>query len=168
MIAPKIITNVAFFIACSIACTAPTWAATIEYNENGRPVKFHGLMIEGQSHIVEVSWTSAKDTYETGGVFIEPKYWGDNSNATAAAEAMKQALLDDGFTPIALESYLMIPTSRFGTISGPGVYLHDDNLQVNSVAVGYSIYSGQVGFTKFLFFKDGFEDLDNVSPLRNE
>jgi len=168
LIAKRIIAKAFLIIAWSIACTTPTWAARIVYHENGRPLEFHGLMIGDQSHYVEVSWTSAQDTYEAGGVFFAPKYWGDNGSATVAAEAMKQALLDDGFSPIGLESYLMVPTSRTSSVNGRGVYLHDDNLQVNSVAVGYSIYSGQVGFTKFHFFKDGFENPDNVSSLGNE
>jgi hypothetical protein len=147
-----------------LICATSLQAAEIKYNENGRPVEFRGLNVGGKTYTVEVYWTSAKSTYEHDGVFYPPAFWGDLGSATVAAQAIQQALIDDGFVKIDLESYVMVPSSGRSTTYGWGVYLHTPELKVGSVAVGYSTYSGQVGFTLFQFFKDGFEGEPGTPP----
>lgn len=142
--------------------TAPAGAAQIVYDSSGRPIEFHGLMVDGRSWHVKVTWTGTmRGTYGAKGSFMQPEYWGDNAGATLAAQAMQQALIDDGFNPTGSRNYLWIPVSLSGWYIGPGVWLHTENLDIKQVNVNYDNHYGTVGYTQFYFFKDGFEGPGN-------
>jgi len=153
-------------VVLSIAFTAPAGAVEIVYGSSGRPVEFHGLVVDGRPWYVKVTWTGTmRDTYGTTGNFIAPEYYGDDAGATLAAQAMQQALIDDGFSGIQWTSYLWIPVSfSSNSYKGPGVWLHLSSLDINPVAVAYNISYHTVGFTQFHIFKDGFEGSDDATP----
>jgi hypothetical protein len=152
-------------VVVSIAFTAPAGAVEIVYNSSGRPVEFRGLMVDGQPWLVKVTWSGTmRQTYGITGNFIAPKYYGDDAGATLAAQAMQQALIDDGFSRIPSTSYLWIPVGLGSYYYGPGVWLHTSTLDIKPVSVAYNNRYGTVGYTQFQIFKDGFEGSDDATP----
>jgi len=151
-----------FFIGSTLA-----GAVEIEYNQDGRPTKFTGLVLDDGVWMVTVSWTeTAQMTYQTKERMTRLKFWGDQAGANAAAEAMRTALIDDGFvnTDITLgniHSYIWLPVYTDGgnvIYSGVIVRLHEEELDITGGQMFFDAKYLTGGFTKFYLFGDGFED----------
>jgi len=145
-----------FLLLAAVETAQP---AEITYNEQMRPTRFTNLEVNGEIFHVTVEWnTSFAAVYGDPGSGQTPAYWG-SAEAWTAAGALRQALLDDGFVPLELTSYLWVPSSQSSTIiNGPGVFLHSMDLQVGNVAAQYNSVTQTAGVTRFNLFSDGFEE----------
>jgi hypothetical protein len=112
------------------------------------------LDVGGTLYHVIIEWnTSFVNAYKGR----TPLLWGSNE-AWTAANAMRQALLDDGYAPIEPTSYLWVPNaSSSNYVSGPAVFLHMDELPVSNASYITSYVTDTIGFTRFALFYDGFE-----------
>jgi hypothetical protein len=119
-----------------------------------RPVRFLDLDVGGTLHHVIVEWnTSFVNAYRGR----TPLLWGSDE-ALTAANAMRQALIDDGYTPIGQTSYLWVPNaSSSNYVTGPAVFLHLDELPVRNASYISAYVSNTIGFTRFAIFYDDFE-----------
>lgn len=142
-----------------LAAAEAAQPAEITYNEQMRPTRFTNLEVNGETYHVTVEWnTSFSAVYGDPASGQTPAFWG-SADAWTAAAALQQALLDDGFTPLGLTSYLWVPSSQSSTIiNGPGVFLHSTDLPLGNVAAYFNSVSQTAGITRFNLFSDGFEE----------
>jgi hypothetical protein len=140
-----------------LGSTSTAYALSITYNADNRPTSFTRLNISGWLYDVTVDWQgSFNDAYGSGASYVPPYFSGDSAGATAAVTAMRTALLDDGYSPIAPTSYLWVPWYVASSqASGPAVWLHtSDPLRIQNAhiydlanvftTVGYTYFSDPV------------------------
>jgi hypothetical protein len=97
-----------------LLAAAPAWATTITYGSYNRPLLFEGVVFNGQTFDVEVTWGSSYNAVYSTQL---PMFLGDESGAMDAVQALIQALVDNGHTPSSLQSYIVVPYANSGTLA---------------------------------------------------
>jgi hypothetical protein len=132
-----------FFVVFSMSAQA----AMIHYS-GGRPIEFHGIVVDSALYDVSVTWGDSYDNVYGGGT---PWFLNDTDGAIAAATALRAALIADGFTSITAESYLMVPKwIQIQTVASQAVYLHDETLDVAQVQAFSYAAADKLGYTTWL------------------
>jgi len=134
----------------ALAVHSPAQAGVITYGAGFRPVEFPLVEVNEMRYRVEVTWDSTyTGVYGPADNSSDPFFWGDPQGAGDAAHALKQLLLDDGYTQSTVTSYLMVPHGWTRWTNSHGVWLHTPTLSIKNVAAYRDTYYGTTGYTQW-------------------
>ena len=139
-------------VISSLLAPSPAFAASISYDApHNRPVLFEGLMLEGTVYDVSVSW----DGSYSAAYSVLPRFFGDETGAGEARDALRDALIADGYVgtvdPAVLDvpyTIAPLPAVPFPPVRGKGLNISSGDLYDTLIVDTFpSDIQGDVGFT---------------------
>ncbi len=138
-------------VISSLLAPSPAFAASISYDApDNRPVHFEGLMLKGTVYDVSVSW----DGSYSAAYSVLPRFFGDETGAGEARDALRDALIADGYVGTVDSAVLDVPyTIAFSSdpvppVRGKGLDISSGNLYgILTVETFPSDIQRDVGFT---------------------